>query len=130
VAVEHARDNEIVFPALLRHARYTYGAAIRAALAEAGCEDMPPNGIYVVGSIARNGSPLAEVIRELRVSKQAALEQYLDPVDRTLCFWESTPMSQGDLEGFRDKLAAPKIAAMISAKSQTDVRLIRKVFGF
>jgi DNA-binding MarR family transcriptional regulator len=64
--------DEVVFPALLRAARTTYGAAIHEALAEVGCGDMPRNGSYVVGSIARNGSPLGDVIRELRMSKQAA----------------------------------------------------------
>lgn len=63
---------DIAIPALLRHARRTYGGAIRAALAEVGCEDMPRNGSYVVGAIARNGSQLSEVIPQLGVSKQAA----------------------------------------------------------
>jgi hypothetical protein len=65
-------SGEIVLPALLRAARGTYGAAIRDALAEAGCEDLPRNGSFVVGAISRTGAPLAHVIRELGVSKQAA----------------------------------------------------------
>lgn len=64
--------DEVALPALLRHARAPYGRAVRAALDEAGCEDMPPNGSYVVGAIARSGSPLAGVIRSLRMSKQGA----------------------------------------------------------
>jgi DNA-binding MarR family transcriptional regulator len=63
---------EVAFPALLRAARRTYGDAIRAALAEVDCGDMPRNGSHVVGAIARNGSPLAQIITELGVSKQAA----------------------------------------------------------
>jgi DNA-binding MarR family transcriptional regulator len=59
-------------PALLRHARTTYGSAMRRALDEVGCGDVPRNGIYVLGAIARTGSPLAEIIAELGVSKQAA----------------------------------------------------------
>ena len=43
---------EIAFPALLRAARTAYGAAIRAALAEIGCADVPRNGAFVLGSIA------------------------------------------------------------------------------
>lgn len=55
---------------------------------------MPPNGSYVVGAIARAGSPLSEVIERLGVSKQAAghlvdalvsrgyLERSPDPEDR------------------------------------------------
>ncbi|NWO68016.1 hypothetical protein GY966_24405, partial [Escherichia coli] len=40
---------QIPLPALLRHARHTYGAAMRAALAEGGYDDIPGNGLYVIG---------------------------------------------------------------------------------
>ncbi len=85
---------DIAFPALLRAARSTYAAAIRTALAEIGCGDVPRNGVFVLGSIARNGAPLGDVIRGLGVSKQAAgqvvdmlvvrgyLERYPDADDR------------------------------------------------
>src|SRR6201999_2618732 len=81
-------------PALLRHARGTYARAIRRALEEAGCEDLPRNGPYVIGSVDRGTTPLAEVILRLGVSKQAAgqlvdtlvvrgyLERSFDPDDR------------------------------------------------
>lgn len=39
----------VVIPALLRHARTAYGSAMRAALVATGCDDMPKNGMYVVG---------------------------------------------------------------------------------
>ena len=86
--------DEVSFPALLRTARRTYGSAVRAALAEAGCDDMPRNGSYVVGAIDRTGAPLSQIITELGVSKQAAgqlvdtlvargyLERSPDPDDR------------------------------------------------
>lgn len=64
--------DEVVFPALLRAAWAAYGAAIREALDEVGCDDIPRNGLYVLGAVARTGAPLAQIIRELRVSKQAA----------------------------------------------------------
>ncbi|HEY2689815.1 MAG TPA: MarR family transcriptional regulator [Streptosporangiaceae bacterium] len=64
--------DEVAFPALLRAARRTYGSAVRAALAEAGCDDMPRNGSYLVGAIDRTGAPLSQIITELAVSKQAA----------------------------------------------------------
>jgi DNA-binding MarR family transcriptional regulator len=64
--------SEVPFPALLRGARRTYGMAIRAALDRAGYGDMPRNGPYVVGAIARTGAPLAQIIEDLGVSKQAA----------------------------------------------------------
>jgi DNA-binding MarR family transcriptional regulator len=59
-------------PALLRGARRTYGMAIRAALEGAGYDDVPRNGIYVIGAIARTSAPLSEIIAQLGASKQAA----------------------------------------------------------
>lgn len=62
----------VTLPALLRSARTTYGTAMREALSEVGCDDMPRNGMFVIGAIARTGAPLSRIITELRVSKQAA----------------------------------------------------------
>jgi DNA-binding MarR family transcriptional regulator len=61
-------------PALLRHAHAAYGMAMRAALADAGYDDLPRNGLYVIGGLAREGvgHPLGRLITELRLSKQAA----------------------------------------------------------
>ena len=65
---------EIAMPALLRHARSTYGVAMRRALEEAGYEDIPKNGMYVIGGLAFGveGVPLGQLVKELGVSKQAA----------------------------------------------------------
>lgn len=87
---------DIVMPVLLRHARTTYGAAMRRALAAAGCDDIPKNGLYVIGGLAleKVNVPLSQLIEELRISKQAAgqlvdtlvtrgyLERAIDPDDR------------------------------------------------
>jgi DNA-binding MarR family transcriptional regulator len=64
----------VAIPALLRHARTVYGNAMRAALADAGCDDIPKNGLYVVGGLARGaaGVTLGRLAEELGVSKQAA----------------------------------------------------------
>lgn len=63
---------DVSFPALLRAARRAYGSAVTGALAEAGCDDMPRNGSYVIGAIVRSGAPLGQIIDALGVSKQAA----------------------------------------------------------
>jgi DNA-binding MarR family transcriptional regulator len=88
------RAAAIPLPALLRAARAAYGTAVRAALAEAGCDDMPRNGSYVVTAIAHTGAPLSDIIQQLGVSKQAAgqlvdtlvtrgyLDRTVDPADR------------------------------------------------
>jgi DNA-binding MarR family transcriptional regulator len=82
------------FPSLLRRARRAYARPIQAALAEAGCDDVPRNGAYVLAASAREGARLSQVITELAVSKQAAgqlidtlvsrgyLDRAVDPHDR------------------------------------------------
>jgi DNA-binding MarR family transcriptional regulator len=87
-------SDQLAFPALLRAARTTFGAAIREALAAVGCDDLPRNGAFVLGALAREGAPLADVIAYLHLSKQAAgalvdtlvtrhyLERTVDPEDR------------------------------------------------
>ena len=47
---------------------------MRKALGEAGYDDMPKNGMYVVGGMALGAPtvPLGQLVRELGVSKQAA----------------------------------------------------------
>ena len=42
---------DIALPALLRWGQQTYGAAMRRALAKADCDDIPPNGMFVVGAL-------------------------------------------------------------------------------
>jgi DNA-binding MarR family transcriptional regulator len=86
--------DDVPLPALLRAARSAYGSAIRTALAEVGCDDMPRNGSYVIGAIARTGAPLGDIIRWMAMSKQAAgqlvdtlvtrgyLHRSVDPEDR------------------------------------------------
>lgn len=87
---------QIVTPALLRHARVTYGSAMRQALDDAGYGDIPQNGLYVLGGLAMGAgdAPLGVLVRDLRISKQAAgqlvetlvgggyLERTVNPDDR------------------------------------------------
>lgn len=64
--------DQVVMPALLRAARKAYGRAVRSALIDGGCQDLPANGPFVLGAIAGAGTPMAEVIATLGLSKQAA----------------------------------------------------------
>jgi DNA-binding MarR family transcriptional regulator len=97
-------ENEpAVIPALLRAARGAYGAAIRDELAADGIDDLPRNGAFVLGGMANHGGSPGDLIRELRVSKQAAsqlidllvlrgfLERHIDPADRRRLTIELTP---------------------------------------
>ncbi len=84
----------VVLPALLRNARTTYGEAMRKALATVGCEDMPSNGMYVVGALSHGDLKLGTIITQMGVSKQAGgqlvdalvlrgyVERAVDPEDR------------------------------------------------
>ena len=47
-------------------------AAISGPLVDAGFDDVPRNGVFVIGAISRTRAPLSEVIRWLGVSKQSA----------------------------------------------------------
>ena len=64
--------DDIVIPALLRVARRAYGHAVRELVAEAGFDDMPRNGPFVLGGMANRGGTAAGLIRELGITKQAA----------------------------------------------------------
>ncbi|MBX3594803.1 MarR family transcriptional regulator [Sphingomonas sp.] len=85
----------VSLPALLRHARGAYGRAMRAALEAEGYDDVPRNGLYVIGGLAIDAEvPLAHLIADLGLSKQAAgqlvdtlvtrgyLDRRVDPQDR------------------------------------------------
>ena len=92
-----------VIPALLRAARGAYAAAIREELAADGIDDLPRNGAFVLGGMANQGGSPGDLIRELRVSKQAAsqlidllvlrgfLERHVDAADRRRLTIELTP---------------------------------------
>jgi DNA-binding MarR family transcriptional regulator len=92
--MDDAPPDVIAFPVLLRFARAAYVRAIRAAQAEAGCDDMPRDGTYVIGAMANGAMPLSDVIEELGMSKQAAgqlvdtlvlrgyIDRSVDPNDR------------------------------------------------
>ncbi len=132
----------IVMPALLRHARYTYGTAMRRALVEAGYDDIPKNGLYVIGGLAlgAGGVPLGQLIKELRVSKQAAgqlvdllvlrgyLERKVDIGDRrklTVTLTERGRDAAATQAMVREKIDAELIARV----GQADVNCTRRTLA-
>ena len=70
---QKSRD-AVSMPALLRHAQLAYSTSMREALDAAGYDDIPKNGLYVIGGLARDSSdhPLSQLILDLRLSKQGA----------------------------------------------------------
>jgi DNA-binding MarR family transcriptional regulator len=119
----------IAIPVLLRHARNTYGSAMRRALAEAGYDDIPGNGLYLIGGLAldRADIPLGQLIRELRISKQAAgqlvdtlvtrgyLERSMDKDDRrklTIALTERGRAAAATQAAAREKVDADLLASV------------------
>ena len=118
---------EVTMPALLRAARTTYGAAMRKALAQAGFDDIPKNGIFVIGAISRTGAPLAMVIRLLGVSKQSA-GQLVDALVERGYLERAT--DEGDRRRLTLRLsergrAAAKVSRM--AGEHVDAALLKKI---
>ena len=85
---------ELPLAALLRLARNTLARRIRSALEDAGYDDLPANGEYVISATSVAGVPLAAIIDQLGLSKQASghlvdllvvrgyLDRHVDPDDR------------------------------------------------
>lgn len=86
--------DDIVIPALLRGARGAYAASVRLELAADGFDDLPRNGAFVIGGMASHAATPSDLVRQLRISKQATsqlidslvlrgyLERETDPSDR------------------------------------------------
>jgi len=72
VRAEADWTDEIPMPGLLLAARATYGTVIRTALSDAGLDDVPRNGGYVLAAIAQPEAALQEIIARLGASKQTA----------------------------------------------------------
>jgi DNA-binding MarR family transcriptional regulator len=66
--------DDVHLPALLWHAHATYEKAMRQALERAGYDNIPANGLYIVGRLAasRSSFPLRQLVMELGISKQGA----------------------------------------------------------
>jgi DNA-binding MarR family transcriptional regulator len=133
---------DVATPALLRHARNTYGAAMRGALARAGYDDVPHNGMYVIGGLAlgAGGVPLGKLVRELRISKQAAgqlvdtlvmrgyLDRTMDPDDRrklNITLTERGRAAAGVQAAARERVDAA-LAARVGAE---DVERMRRALA-
>jgi DNA-binding MarR family transcriptional regulator len=132
---------DIPTPGLLRHARYTYGAAMRKALDDGGYDDVPKNGMYVIGGLALGlDIPLSQLIRELRLSKQAAgqlvdtlvtrsyLDRRVDGQDRRKLVVTLT--ERGKAAAATQAAARKKIDAQLAAAvGQEDVKRMRRALA-
>jgi DNA-binding MarR family transcriptional regulator len=134
--------DQVAIPALLRHARATYGLAMRRALTEAGYDDIPANGLYIIGGLAldREGITIGQLVRELRVTKQAAgqlvdtlvlrgyLDRTTDSEDRRKLIVTLTPRGRAAAEtqaAARDRIDA----ALATCVSLEDVAGTRRTLA-
>jgi DNA-binding MarR family transcriptional regulator len=96
---DQAWYEDVPLPQLLRETRDAYREVIGGALADAGCDDLPRNAVFVLTGLDHSAtepafSPQASVVASLGLSKQAAsqlidtlvlrdyLERRIDPDDR------------------------------------------------
>ncbi len=137
-----ALPDEIVMPALLRHARTTYGAAMRRALEKGGYDDIPGNGLYVIGGLALECDyiPLGQLILELGISKQAAgqlvdtlvtrgyLERSIDKEDRRKLTVTLTERGRAAAE-IQGEARANVDAKLLAAVGAEDVERTRRTLA-
>ncbi len=139
---EAAWYEDVVIPALLRHARTTYGKAMRGALEEAGYDDIPGNGLYVIGGLALSDRhvPLRQLVGELGITKQGAgqlvdalvmrgyLSRAADETDRRQLIVALTERGRAAAEVQRQ--ARERIDEELLARvGEDDVRAARRVLG-
>ncbi len=132
----------VSIPYLLRHAGGTYASGMREALDEAGYDDIPKNGLYVIGALARDETNvlLAKIIDDLKLSKQAAgqlvdtlvtrgyLDRRTDPCDRRRLI---VSLSERGRDAARIQTEAGKhIDSMLRERtSSSDVSILRQMLA-
>jgi DNA-binding MarR family transcriptional regulator len=123
-------------PALLRFARSTYVQATHEARAEAGFEDVPRNGGYVLAGMVNRGASASSVVDSLGVTKQAAsqlidtlalrgyVERVPDPTDRRRMMLEPTERGRAAAIATRDGVETidRELAARLSPAEQAVFR--------
>jgi DNA-binding MarR family transcriptional regulator len=84
-------------------------------LARAGHEDIPANGLFVIGAIARGGVPMGDIIGLLGVSKQAA-GQLVDAM-----------VARGYLERTVDSQDRRRLVIALADRGRAAAKIIRAV---
>jgi hypothetical protein len=71
VAPDDSWWERVSMSALLRAAFRSYGDVVRAAVADAGFDDLQRNGAYVIGATAKDALTMQQLPSALGVTKQA-----------------------------------------------------------
>ena len=138
VTDEHLR---VPLAALLRLARNSLARVIRSALDDAGFDDLPANGPYVISATSGAGVPLATIIDQLGLSKQASghlvdllvlrgyLDRHVDPVDRRRLI--VSPTEKGTTAaGVIRKAADALEARLVASVGAGEVEAARRALEF
>jgi DNA-binding MarR family transcriptional regulator len=115
--------HDVSIPALLRGARGSYAHAIAAFLAEAGCDDLPQNGPFVLGGMASHRAPAVDMIRGLGVTRQAASQLIDTLVVRGYLSREINPVDRRRLDIELTDRGRAAAAAAAAAIEQVDAEL-------
>jgi DNA-binding MarR family transcriptional regulator len=126
VVQPNAREPEPV-PSLLRRARRAYARAVTEELADAGFDDVPRNGAFVLAASAREGAQLGRIIRELAVSKQAAGQLIDTLVSRGYLDRSVDPQDRRRLTIALTDRGAAAAAVIAAAAAGVDARLLERV---
>jgi DNA-binding MarR family transcriptional regulator len=131
---------QLPLAALLRSARAALGGVIRSALYDAGYDDLPGNGPYVISATVAEGVPLGLIIEHLRLSKQAAghlvdvlvlrgyLDRRVDPEDRRRLV--VGPTERGKAAGLVIRQAADLLEARLVANvGKADLTATRRTLA-
>jgi len=138
--VDDDEGADLPLAALLRSARAALGRTIRSALEQAGYDDLPANGPYVISATAAEGVPLSIIIEHLGLSKQAAghlvdqlvvrgyLDRRVDPEDRRRLV--VLPTERGVAAALVVRQAADLLdAALIADVGDADLRATRRTLA-
>jgi DNA-binding MarR family transcriptional regulator len=101
----------------MRAGRGSYSHAIATHLAEAGCDDLPRNGPFVLGGMANHQASAVDMIRGLGVTRQAASQLIDTLVLRGYLVREVNPADRRRLNielTDRGRAAAKAVAAGIA----------------
>ncbi len=94
-------------------------------------DDLPPNGPFVIGAIARSSAPLGAIVRQLGGSKQAAgqlvdtlvirgyLERSIDPDDRRRLIVRLTTRGEAAAKLIRSAMERPRSEARTCSRPRS-----------
>ena len=116
-------DDEILV--LLVRARGGYGNTVAERLWEAGFDDLPRNGPFLLGGMASRGGSAVEMIRSLGVTRQAASQLIDTLVLRGYLSRESNPDDRRRLNIVLTERGRAAAAAIRAATAEVNAKLAR-----